>query len=201
MFRPSANNLAFATNASERVRIDNTGNVGIGEDNPQFKLDVNGDIGIMSAFHASDVRWKKNIETIPYALDKVLNLRGVSYEWRTDEFKEKYFAPGKHIGVIAQEVEKVIPEVVITAKDGYKSVGYANLTALLIESVKELKAEKDAQQQQIAALEARLIALEQTIGMHGAPVQSTIFGLSTGWPFFGGLLLVGLVLGQRWRRR
>jgi hypothetical protein len=83
----------------------------------------------------SDISLKENIETIPNALDKVLALRGVGYN-RID-LEEK----SRQIGVIAQEIEEVIPEVVITGEEGIKSVAYGNLVALLIESVKELKAE------------------------------------------------------------
>ena len=83
----------------------------------------------------SDISLKENIETIPNALDKVLNLRGV-------EFDRKDLSDKPHqIGVIAQEVEEVIPEVVLTNEEGIKSVAYGNLVGLLIESIKELKAE------------------------------------------------------------
>jgi hypothetical protein len=83
----------------------------------------------------SDISLKENIETIPNALDKVLALRGVEYN-RID-LEEK----PRQIGVIAQEIEEVIPEVVLTDEEGIKSVAYGNLVGLLIESVKELKAE------------------------------------------------------------
>jgi len=83
----------------------------------------------------SDITLKENIKTIPNALDKVLNLRGVEFD-RIDNEEKPH-----EIGVIAQEVEKVIPEVVLTHEDGLKSVAYGNLVGLLIESIKELKAE------------------------------------------------------------
>ena len=86
----------------------------------------------------SDNRFKEDITTIPDALDKVCKLRGVTYN-RIDieEYGEK------HMGVIAQEVEKVIPEVVKTdkSKEKIKSVAYGNLVGVLIEAIKELKAE------------------------------------------------------------
>ena len=80
----------------------------------------------------SDERLKDNIETIENGLDKVEQLRGVTY---TRDEKE-------NIGVIAQEVEKILPEVVLTADDemGTKSVDYGKLTSVLIEAVKELSA-------------------------------------------------------------
>ena len=80
----------------------------------------------------SDERLKDNIKTIENGLDKVEQLRGVTY---TRDEKE-------NIGVIAQEVEKIIPEIVLTADDemGTKSVDYSRITAVLIEAVKELSA-------------------------------------------------------------
>ena len=100
----------------------------------RFTFDDGGDFtatGNVTAY--SDVTLKENIETIPNALDKVLRLRGVEYD-RIDREEHQ-------IGVIAQEIEEVIPEVVITNEEGIKSVAYGNLVGLLIESVKELKAE------------------------------------------------------------
>ena len=89
----------------------------------------------------SDERVKTDIKTIPDALDKVLQLRGASFT--------KYNK--KSIGVIAQEIEKVIPEVVTVpdGEDGLASVAYGNLVGLLIEAIKE-------QQQQIDAIEERV---------------------------------------------
>ena len=91
----------------------------------------------------SDITLKKNIELIPNALDKVLSLRGVTYN-RTDIENEP-----KQSGVIAQEVEKVLPEVVDTNEEGIKSVAYGNMVGLLIEAIKE-------QQQQIDELKRKL---------------------------------------------
>ena len=81
----------------------------------------------------SDIRLKTNIKTIENGLDKVLQLRGVEYD-RIDIERHQ-------IGVIAQEVEKVLPDVVHTGEDGIKSVAYGNIVAVLIESIKELKGE------------------------------------------------------------
>lgn len=94
---------------------------------------INGSItatGDITAF--SDYRIKDNVETIEEALYKVKQLRGVSYSSRLDY--------SNHIGVIAQEVERVVPEVVRTHSEGLKSVAYGNLVGLLIEAVKDLAA-------------------------------------------------------------
>jgi len=119
---------------------------------PNYKLDVRGTIGNNTTMYHSDIRWKKNVQSLTNSLEKVTRLRGVSYEWRRDEFAEMNFLEGQRIGLIAQEVEEVIPEVVSTAADGYKSVEYANLVAVLIEAVKE-------QQKQIEALESKINSL------------------------------------------
>ena len=108
----------------------------------------------------SDQRLKTNIKPLECALDKVLTLNGVTYEWRVKEFPNKNFDSNRHVGVLAQELEAVLPEAVETDADGYKSVNYSNITPLLIEAVKELKAEKDAQQAVIEAQNKKIEALE-----------------------------------------
>jgi hypothetical protein len=112
--------------------VTTTGNVGIGTTSPAYTLDVVGSIyssGDVIMF--SDERKKTNIEVIPNALEKVLQLRGVTFEKLDDGNR-------RHSGIIAQEVEKVLPEVVYTAEDGMKSVAYGNMIGLLIEAIKEL---------------------------------------------------------------
>lgn len=93
----------------------------------------------------SDRRLKDNIETITNALNKITQVRGVTYT-RTD--MEDILT--RHTGVIAQELEAVLPEAVMTGSDGIKSVAYGNVIGLLIESVKELNAKVDKLQQQLA---------------------------------------------------
>jgi hypothetical protein len=101
----------------------------------------------------SDIRWKKDILTVENALTKVEALRGVNYNWRTDEFPDKNFETERQLGLIAQEVEKVVPEVVRTDAKGFKSVEYSKLVALLLEAIKE-------QQKQIAKQEADITSLK-----------------------------------------
>jgi len=114
-----------------------TSRVGIGKTNPAYTLDVVGDIYASGDLVAvSDERKKTNIEPISNALDKVLQLTGITFDQIDGDDR-------RHAGVIAQEVEKVLPEVVYTDKDGMKSVAYGNIIGLLIEAIKELAHKKD----------------------------------------------------------
>lgn len=130
-----------------------TGN--IVDDLGNFRLQVNGDIYALSArFNSvltgaysrslsltsdgtlttstSDQRLKKNVETIPHALDKVMALRGVTFNWKDST------SPKRMMGMIAQEVLKVAPELVFqNAKDGYYGINYGETSGLLVEAIKE----------------------------------------------------------------
>ncbi len=122
------------------------GNVGIGT-GPSYKLHVAGNVGATSFVYTSDRSLKKNIKTLDSSLNKILQLRGVSFNWKKDN------TPG--IGLIAQEVEKVYPDLVSTGGDGIKAVQYGNLVAPLIEAIKE-------QQKKIDQLETRIAILEMS---------------------------------------
>jgi len=105
------------------------------------KLIYNPSTGNLSAtIHqsSSDARLKTDIKNIPDALVKISQINGVTY-LRTDTPETV-----RHTGVIAQEVEAVLPEVVAIGLDGYKVVAYGNMIGLLVEAIKELKAEVDA---------------------------------------------------------
>ena len=106
----------------------------------------------ITAYYSSDQRLKENIVNIPNALDKVMDINGVEFDW-SSEYMEAHggeddlFNRKHQVGVIAQEVEKVLPEVVADRPDGYKAVRYEQLTALLIEAIKDLKKELDEHKQ------------------------------------------------------
>ena len=77
----------------------------------------------------------------------------VSYDWRADEFPDKRFEDTLQLGLVAQDAEEVVPEIVRTDRDGWKSVQYSKLIPVMIEALKD-------QQEQIGALMARVRALE-----------------------------------------
>jgi hypothetical protein len=144
-----ANRLYF-TNAGKTIFGSPAGGYEFrgSSDTAIFTIDNTGNVGASGEVTASsDERLKTNIKTIEDALDKVTQLRGVEYD-RIDIEKHQ-------IGVIAQEVEKVLPDVVHTNEDGMKSVAYGNIVAVLIESIKELKGE-------ISELRAELDELKGT---------------------------------------
>jgi len=107
------------------------------------QISSSGDVvadGDVVAYHSSDIRLKDNIVVIKGSLDKIDGIRGVEFDWNE---KSPGWAQerGHDIGVIAQEVQKVLPEVVQERKNGYLGVDYKRIVPLLIESVKELKEE------------------------------------------------------------
>ena len=103
----------------------------------------------VTAFYSSDVALKENIVNIPNALDAVKKLNGVLFDWKKSYIDQRggedgYFVRKRDVGVIAQEVEKVLPEAVAQRADGVKAVKYDRLTCLLIEAVKQLQDKVDS---------------------------------------------------------
>jgi hypothetical protein len=102
----------------------------------------------ITAFYSSDKSLKTNIKNISNSLEKISKINGVEFDWIDDVLFERggeddYFNRKHDVGVIAQEIEQVLPEVVGTRENGIKAVKYDRIVALLIEGIKELKAELD----------------------------------------------------------
>jgi Chaperone of endosialidase len=117
-------------------------------------VQVKGDLKARNVLSISDIRLKTNVTQLTNVLTKLEKIRGVSFEW--NESYESLGLNGGHreIGVTAQEVEAVFPELVTTWSNlGYKAVDYTRLTSVLIEAVKELKTENDTLKERIEALE------------------------------------------------
>jgi len=102
------------------------------------RIDASNDI---VAYSTSDIRLKDNIKSIDKALDKVNKIQGIEFDWVEKE--EVHGNSGHDIGVIAQEIEKVLPDVVTTRDNGYKAVKYEKLVPLLIEAIKDLSKQVD----------------------------------------------------------
>jgi hypothetical protein len=137
------------SNAPKGIRIDSGGNVGIGTATPNSKLSVIGTIsasgnvtvggalrsvGDVIAFFTSDARLKDNAKPIESALEKVKKISGIEFDWSDKQSVHT----GHDVGVLAQEIETVLPEAVTTREDGYKAVKYEKIIPLLIEAIKEL---------------------------------------------------------------
>ncbi len=197
-------------NGSNNIYLGNPGQAG---DSGVIRIGTPGthtDTFIPGNLHAtlfvpSDARLKTNITPLTHVLEKLEQLRGVSFEWNEAAASLTGHTPGQRdIGVIAQEIDAIFPELVTTwGTEGYKAVAYEKLTSVLIAAAKELKAATDAQQQHIVALEARLAALERAAEIPQTSGRLSFMSLSAGWPLFGGLLLAGWTLGWPWwaRRR
>jgi hypothetical protein len=125
-------------------------------------LKVNGSVQATNVTYTSDARFKQHVRPLVGALSSVLALRGVRYEWNALGVQHGGTAGASQVGVLAQEVEKVYPELVSTDKDGYKAVNYAQLTPVLLEAIKELAAQNEALKAQNAALKAETTAALET---------------------------------------
>ena len=140
MFSDASHGLRFYTAGSEEMRLENDGD-----------LHVDGDV-IAYSTTVSDERLKENIQVVDNALDKVSQLKGVTFDWKKD---------GEHsAGLIAQDVEKVLPSAVkekglpFKADDDqeYKTVEYSQVTSLLVEAIKELREENKSLRAEIESL-------------------------------------------------
>lgn len=160
--------LAFKTNTNslltEALRITSVGNVGIGTTTPGYKLDVQGgNVNSAGAYtNVSDIRLKRQIEPLENSLEKILQLQPVSYYWKNSSFDSS-----KQIGFIAQEVEKIFPEVVKTDSKGFKAMSYSQLVSPVVEAIKELYQQviknDEAKDIKIKELEQRIERLEKAM--------------------------------------
>jgi len=112
----------------------------------------------ITAYYTSDERLKENISPITNALEKVNQINGVNFDWTEEEITARggidgYFVRKNDVGVIAQEIEQVLPEAVATRDNGYKAVRYELIVPLLIESIKELSEQNQHLLKRIEALE------------------------------------------------
>ncbi|MCK9626782.1 MAG: tail fiber domain-containing protein [Candidatus Paceibacterota bacterium] len=121
-----------------------TNRLGIGNNNPGEKLEVNGNVSAAAYYYISDIRLKDNISFLENSLSKILKLEGISYTLQSTK-EDK-------LGFSAQELQKVFPELVKEGSDGYLSIDGTGLIAPLVEAIKEQQAMIESQQKEISEL-------------------------------------------------
>ena len=131
---------------TKKMTLNSSGGLGVGV-SPASTAGIIEAANDVIAFSSSDIRFKENVTPISDALFKIQQIRGVEFDWISD--KEHHAYDGHDVGVIAQEVEKVLPEVVATRDSGYKAVKYEKMMPLLIEAIKEQQEQIEKLKQQI----------------------------------------------------
>lgn len=125
-------------------------------------ISTDGEINSPTYNTTSDARFKKNVKSIDGALAKTQQLNGYTYNWNKLAEKQKGITTKEQqVGVLAQELEAVFPQLVKTDEEGYKSVNYAAMTAVLIEAVKELSAQVGTLQNENAEMKAELTKVDE----------------------------------------
>ena len=175
--------ISFSTSANGgstrtgRMIIDHDGRVGIGTFIPNDKLQVSGNIrvgtsgtnGCVKNFNgdgivgtcSSDARLKQKITPFPSTLDNLVTLRPVHFYWRAKEYPSMKFGESQSFGLIAQEVEQVMPELVTEDEEGMKAVRYNKLPLLMLQAIKELKAENDALKRELQEISQKQERIDQ----------------------------------------
>ena len=160
----SSDHLRIFNNARTLALFNFDGNVGIGTTNPSYRLHVNGAVAATSFPTISDSRLKKDTTPLTNCLATLTQLRGVSYDWTSDNHPHFEFDSRRQIGLIAQEVNSVLPEAVTKSVDGYYSIDYNKIVPVLVEALKEQQTNAEAKDLRINALETRINQLEKTLG-------------------------------------
>jgi hypothetical protein len=145
--------IGQAVATSSNVQFNSLG-VGMAASATAGRIDATNDV---VAFSSSDIRFKENIVPIENALDKISKISGNTYDWKAEN-KIEHGYEGNDVGVIAQEIEAVLPQLVQTRESGFKAVKYDKLVALLIEGIKE-------QQTQIHSLTIEIEKLKESKGL------------------------------------
>jgi len=149
-----------------------------------------GNVWTSGSYQTSDVRLKKDIQDAPYGLAQLLKLRPVSFKWKKDADGDP-----RQLGLIAQEVQKIVPEVVMTdGPEGKLGVNYTALIPVMIRSVQDQQKLIQDQQKKLQEQETRIAALER--GDKGGSVSSLVKD-NLGAGLVCGLFPLGLVLAHR----
>ena len=168
---------------------DSAVNVGIATTAPADKLHLVGNlrftgcawngVTVYAGSCVSDARLKRNVQPFPPVLDKLIQLQPVSFDWKTDQYPERHFGKGRSHGLIAQDVEQVFPELVSEDEQGFKRVNYSELPHLMLQAIRELKADNDRLQKQATSHEALLLEALQAQQAQIRELQSEMGALKT----------------------
>ena len=168
---PARTLISVSQQSNMRLVVRMDGSVGIGTTTPSQLLSVNGSAGKPGGGSWAtfcDARLKQNVQPLEGALDRLLQLHGYEFEYTAGALADGRGLPGRQVGLIAQEVQPVFPDWVEADASGYLFVTERATTALMVESLRELRAEKDAaiadlraaNQEQVSALKARLAEVQ-----------------------------------------
>jgi hypothetical protein len=169
------NQAGFSETGSNKLIIENSSSAAplISGDFINDFLKINGSAEASAFNTVSDIALKKNIIQLTNAVEKLSLLRGIYFDWNTDENPGVFLKGGRQVGVIAQEVEKVFPELVMVNDLGYKTVDYTKLSPILIEAVKEQQNKIDNQQKQIESQNEKISQLEKLISEMQVKIASS----------------------------
>ncbi len=151
--RNAANLGIYNVSYGDVMTLMPNGTVGIGTGyTAGYKLYVVGSAYATGIWQPSDLTFKENITPIDSALSKVQQIETIAFNWNADGQKEKGFPDGRHYGVIAQNIQEVLPEVVKEGPEGEKAVAYTEIIPVLIEAIKEQQKEIDALKLELSAI-------------------------------------------------
>ena len=184
-------NTSFAANiggsTGTGLVVTNAGNVGVGTTTPVQKLQVAGDIRIgtgttgcvedadgtvLTGSCSSDVRLKENITPLSGSLlDQITGIDIVTYNWRASEYPDKHWGSETQLGVVAQQVEENLPQLVVVGDDGFKKVRFQDIPLYTLQGLKELKTRVESDGSITTGNETKLNALSQKIAQVEAQID------------------------------
>jgi hypothetical protein len=129
----------------------------------EIEAEILNDNVYLDVFAGSDVRFKEDVQSFNGALELISNLGVYKYQYKTSEFIEQNFPEGKQIGVMAQDLEKIMPELVRQDEQGYRFVNYAGLSPVLLSGIQELVSITKQQAETIEQLQTIVKSLEKKI--------------------------------------
>jgi hypothetical protein len=141
--------IGISNDADDHISLNAAGNVGVNTHEPLAKFHVNGDALAHAWNTQSDERLKENIQPLRDPLTLLNGINGVSFDWQDPKQRNDQ---GPQVGVVAQQVESVLPQLVTQDKNGFKSVDYSKLVVPLIEAVKQLNEKVEAQNLEIKSM-------------------------------------------------